>query len=132
VACCAALSAAAGLPVGAQEPVSPAEFEAMATGRTLYFSRDGLPFGAEQYFSGRRTLWRFFDGTCDAGRWEPRGELVCFSYATDPDWRCWRLWREDGRLAAVLVVEGADTGSPLRLDRTDETDLACPGPDVGS
>lgn len=114
------------------EPVSPQEFEALATGRTLHFTQDGLPFGAEQYFSGRRTLWRFFDGSCETGLWQPADDLICFTYDTGPDRQCWRLWREKGRLSAVLVVEGFDSGIPLDLARIDDADLPCPGPRVGS
>lgn len=114
----------------AQEPVSPAQFEALATGRTLHFTRDGVHFGSEQYFRDRRALWMFFDGTCEVGRWEPQGDLVCFTYEDDPQRQCWRLWREDGRLLAGLA--GPDPGPPLRLSHADETDLACPGPEIGS
>lgn len=117
-------------PSAGQEPVSPAEFEAMASGRTLHFTRDGVAFGSEQYFRDRRTLWMFFDGECQAGRWEPQGDLICFTYEDDPGRQCWRLWHEDGRLLAGLV--GDDPGPPLRLSHADRTDLACPGPRVGS
>ncbi len=81
----------------AQEVVSPEAFERLAEGRTLHFTLDGAPFGAEQYFPGRRSLWRFEDGSCEAGAWRPEGDLVCFRYeAEGPSAQCWRFRRAGG------------------------------------
>jgi hypothetical protein len=111
------------------EPVSPGEFEALAEGMTLHFGLDGIPFGAEQFFAGRRSLWQFADGTCQEGRWWDEGGLICFAYPPEPAELCWRLTRENGRLFAENMTQGG-----LRLDmiRRDEIPLPCPGPDVGS
>jgi hypothetical protein len=102
-------------------------FESFAGSRTLHFERDGQPFGAEQYFPGRRSLWRFADGRCEEGRWWGEGPLICFRYGEGPA-QCWLFSGPVGRFTA----ESVDSGLKLRLDRVDEQPLACPGPDVGS
>jgi hypothetical protein len=57
----------------AAEPLDAAAFERLARGRTLHFTLDGLPFGSEQFFDGRRSLWRFTDGECGSGGWWDQG-----------------------------------------------------------
>ncbi len=129
--CCSPLAAPAG---AAAQSVSPRDFEAMAQGHTLYFTLDGAPFGAEQYFSGRRSLWRFADGRCEAGRWWPEADRICFRYDADADAaaECWRFRDRPGGFAAALVENGAETGFVLDLAGSDRTPLDCPGPDVGT
>jgi hypothetical protein len=119
-------------PAAAQAPVAPEAFEAMAEGRTMHFTLGGEIYGAEQYFAGRRSLWRYADGTCDSGRWWAEGELICFAYVREPGPQCWRFVRRGAGFAAALVEEGADTGLVLDLSRTDAAPLPCPGPDLGS
>ena len=75
----------------AAQAVTADEFAAMAEGRTLRFSLDGAAFGAEQYFAGHRSLWRFEDGGCLRGRWWADNGLICFSYEDDPAAQCWRF-----------------------------------------
>ena len=111
------------------EPVSPAEFEALAEGMTLHFGLDGIPFGAEQFFAGRRSLWQFADGTCQEGRWWDEGGLICFAYPPEPDEMCWRLTRENGTLFAENMTQG---GLRLEMIHRGNVPLPCPGPDVGS
>jgi hypothetical protein len=131
-AAAAALALALALPAAAQDVLPPEAFEAMSEGRTLHFSRLGLPFGAEQYFPGRRSLWRFADGTCLAGEWRPAGEAICFTYEGDPAEQCWHLRQWGGRFAAHLIEDGAEAGFRLDLERIASEPLPCPGPQVGS
>lgn len=112
--------------------VSPEAFQALAEGRTLHFSLDGEPFGAEQFFPERRSLWRFADGSCEPGRWEPQGPEICFVYASDPAPICWLFREHGGRFVAHLTEAGAETGFSLDLDRVAPEPLPCPGPPVGS
>jgi hypothetical protein len=115
---------------GAAEAIGADAFGAMAEGRTLRFTLDGAPFGAERYFAGRRTLWRFEGGECLQGRWWAEGELICFSY--DGPAQCWRFLERRVGFAAELVEDGAATGFVLELSGVDERPLDCPGPGVGS
>ena len=110
----------------------PAVFAALAEGHTLHFTLDGAPFGAEQYFDGRRSLWRFEDGRCEAGSWTAEADLVCFRYGDGMPAQCWRFRAGPERVAAALVEGGAETGLTLRMSRRDAAPLDCPGPDVGS
>jgi hypothetical protein len=116
----------------AAQPMSPQAFEAMSEGRTLHFTLDGAPFGAEQYFSGRRSLWRFVDGTCETGVWWDEGERICFRYGEDAPAQCWHFRGAAGGLAAALVQDGRETGFVLDLSHVDRAPLPCPGPKVGS
>ena len=116
-------------PLSAQE-MTPEAFEAFSEGRTLYFTLNGAPFGAEQYFDDRRSLWRFADGPCQAGRWWEEGERICFDYGEDGP-SCWRFHERPGGFAAALVEDGAETGFVLELSHSDDAPLPCPAPDVG-
>lgn len=117
-------------PAAAEEMTAEA-FEGLAEGRTLYFTRDGRPFGAEQYFPGRRSLWRFDDGTCEEGRWWGEGRLICFAYEPDAP-QCWHFRGSSGDFTASSVRDGVETGFSLRFSGADARPLDCPGPKVGS
>ncbi|WP_299132737.1 hypothetical protein [uncultured Amaricoccus sp.] len=114
------------------QPVPADEFEAFSAGRTLYFTRDGQPFGAERFLPGRRTLWRFDGGPCLDGAWHAEGDRICFAYADDPGAQCWRFLRDGARLRAVLVEQGVETGFSLDFSHADKAPLDCPAPDVGA
>jgi hypothetical protein len=102
-------------------------FERFAEGRTLHFDLDGRPFGAEQYFPGRRSLWRFADGTCEEGRWWGEGRLICFRY-DDREPQCWRFHGAPD----AFTAESVESGFALTFSHADDRPLACPGPKVGS
>lgn len=116
-------------PAGAAGGLSGAAFEAMVAGRTLHFSHLGQVFGSEQYLGGRRTIWRFADGTCQSGDWWEERGLICFRYEGGPA-QCWRMDPRPGGFAAELV-EGEDPGFTLETAGSDTAPLACAGPDVG-
>lgn len=124
VALAGALTAAAG-------PLGPSAFEALAEGHTLTFAHDGMPYGAEQYFPGRRSLWRYPDGTCAGGVWWADGDRVCFRYGEDAPRECWTFTTGPTGIS-VARVGGEGPGIVLDLERIDETPLDCPGPRVGS
>jgi hypothetical protein len=128
-----ALALGLGAAARAETVVPPAEFEAMAEGRTLHFSFLGAAFGAEQFLPGRRTIWRFADASCDAGRWRPEGEAICFTYETLEGPICWRFLDLGGaRYAAELLEGGRPADFRLELERIDADPVPCPGPKVGS
>lgn len=107
-------------------------FEALTAGRTLHFSRDGRPFGAEQFLPGRRTIWRFEGDLCQYGRWWPEGAAICFAYEADPSPICWDFRNQGGGPVAEMLEEGAPSGFRLTLDRVETAPLPCLGPEVGS
>lgn len=123
-------AAVAATPAAAGE-MTAESFAAFAEGRTLYFTRDGQPFGAEQYFPGRRSLWRFEDGTCEEGRWWGEGRLICFEY-DDGVPQCWHFRGGPDGFTAASVRDGAETGFELRFSHADDRPLDCLGPKVGS
>ena len=46
--------------VRAEGPIVSGEaFDAATRGRTFFYTRDGLPYGAEQYLPGQRVIWAF-------------------------------------------------------------------------
>ncbi len=127
--CLVAVPALAGGGAVSGEVLSGAEFEALSAGQTLHFSHLGQDFGSEQYLGGRRTIWRFADGSCQTGDWWDERGLICFRYEGGPA-QCWRFTRQPGGLAAELV-EGADPGFVLEMAGSDRVPLDCPGPDTG-
>ncbi|MBP7000239.1 hypothetical protein [Amaricoccus sp.] len=128
----ALLVAAAASPGLAESVVAPDAFEAMSVGRTLHFTLDGQPFGSEQFFPGRRTLWRYAEEGCQRGVWRAEGAAICFAYEGMEGAICWRFLDTGAGHAAALVEGGAETGFRLKLDHIDAAPLDCPGPEVGS
>ncbi len=125
--------AVAALPVSAadEQPLSPAEFREYAEGYTLYFSRDGEPFGSERFEPGGKTRWRYRDGSCVHGAWRSHGAQVCFLYEAgasgDDRPLCWRvLLDEEGMFARLL--EGDNAGLELRVTSRDRKPLLCGAP----
>ncbi|MGF1503513.1 MAG: hypothetical protein ACFBSD_17055 [Paracoccaceae bacterium] len=119
-------------PVADVTPVSPSEFEAYVEGYTVYFERDGAPFGAEEFREDRGTTWRFSDGTCAEGVWRPHGAQICFFYGQETEVLCWRMLRDEQGLFARLLGEGPDAGLELRITGRDREPLLCgeTGPDI--
>lgn len=123
-----ALPAAAetGLPA----PMTGAEFEAYATGKTLTYGLGGTVYGIEQYLPGRRVLWAFTGDRCLAGYWYEAGPEICFVYEEDTGGpQCWTFHRVEGGIrarfrgdpASTDLSEVAQTASPL----------VCAGPGIG-
>jgi hypothetical protein len=120
-------------PAAAQATLSAEAYEALAQGRTLHYTLDGKPFGSEQYFADRRSLWRFAGGACAAGRWYAEGPRICFLYEGEDRPVCWHFLRNGATLRAKLAAEPGSVAAPLVLDlgHVDDTPLDCPGPDLG-
>ncbi len=117
-------------PLAAQTPMGAEAFAAYTQGRTLTFSADGMPYGAEEYGPGRHVRWSFLDGRCREGRWYPQGDRICFVYEDmEGGPRCWTFWREGGGLRASFAGEGG--GSVLYETAASDEPLECLGPEVG-
>ncbi len=125
------LALLAASPATAMEtPVSPGEFEAMVTGKTLSYAADGTEYGAEEYFPNRRVMWSYLDGKCQEGEWYVSGEAICFVYEQTPTPQCWQFFKKNDRLVARFQSEI----SPRELYETRRMDepLLCLGPEIGA
>lgn len=120
----------ASLPAHAEESVvSPSEFRDYAEGWTLYFERDGQPFGSESFAPNGKTNWRYRDGSCVSGAWRPHGAQVCFLYdqGEGDNVLCWRVLRDEQGLMARLL-NGDNQGLQLRITGRDKKPLLCGEP----
>jgi hypothetical protein len=111
------------------ESMAPEAFENFSTGKTLYFSWNGQPYGVEQFFKGRRTIWRAEDGDCIDGRWYGRDRYICFIYDGSSEPQCWQFIKTAGGYSAR--AEGADPDLDIELQSIDTKDIICPAPALG-
>jgi hypothetical protein len=117
-------------PAFAEQSVSPDEFREYAEGWTLYFERDGLHFGSEEFRSDGMVRWRYSDGSCVRGAWRPHDGQLCFLYDTEDEGaviNCWRMMRDEQGLFARLL-DGENAGLELRVTRRDRAPLLCGEP----
>lgn len=123
------LPAAAAALEGAQ-PMSPEDFAAYATGQTLTFAIDGVPYGIEQYLPGQRVIWAFIGEECREGSWFAAGPQICFEYDDEAGrLHCWSFFETpDGLIARS---EGIGTSDLVEVARSPEP-MYCPAPDVGA
>ncbi|MEM1315205.1 MAG: hypothetical protein AAGI51_11660 [Pseudomonadota bacterium] len=114
----------------AADRVGPAEFERLTEGRVLTFFVDEAPYGAEAYLPGREVIWQNAAGACLFGRWEGRGEDICFTYDDAPEETvCWAVERDAEGLTAAMV--GDPLGLRLRFGPERPQALVCE-PDPGT
>lgn len=111
--------------------VGPEEFQTLSEGKTLYFTRDGVNFGAEQFYKNRTSTWQYEDGTCIVGQWYPDADALCFVYDQQPIPQCWYMVRRDGSIYARLRELATGDPSELLLSHTDTNPVPCPAPDLG-
>lgn len=119
----------AALPAAAQDTLSGAEFEAYVQGRTLTYHDRGVAYGIEQYLPGRKVRWAYIGDECWDGYWYEDAGNICFVYEDNPEPKCWRFTRREGRLSALFV--GSEDGRELYEVQNSEEPLRCLGPDVG-
>lgn len=109
--------------------MSPSEFEAFATGKTLAYSVDGVILGAEAYYPDRSVRDADTGGPCLDGSWHAEGDAVCFVYPARDGTHCWTFWREGAAVYAKPLAAAPD--APAQLVSEAASPLACPGPEVG-
>ena len=113
----------------AETPMTGAEFDAYATGRTLSFGTIGNPdFGVEQYLPNREVIWSPNPDTCIEGVWFDRGDDICFLYEHDPEPKCWRIFPTDKGIRAEFTNRPGTT--VIFESQDDPKPLTCPGPDL--
>lgn len=110
-------------------PLTAAEFDAYATGKTLLYASGGAVWGQEQYLPDHKVLWAFTGEPCEYGTWYDQGGEICFEYEGKTDPNCWLFYRGSAGLIAQFLGNG---GSDL-LSEVGQTDtpMNCPGPQVG-
>ncbi len=113
----------------AAEPMSPSEFDAYTTGKTLFYGQSGAPYGAEIYMENRRVRWSFLDGECKDGHWYPEDEEICFVYEDRPDPQCWVFYLESGGIVAEF--RGEQSQPELYEARDIGEEMLCLGPRIG-
>ncbi len=124
-----ALSWALATPIMAQKTLSPAEFEAYVTGKTLYFGQAGKAYGVEQYLKNRKVRWSFLDGNCKDGRWYVETDLICFVYEDNPTPQCWSFELTTKGLKAEYQSKPG-VGTLYEVNETSEP-MECLGPKIG-
>lgn len=112
-------------PSFAETIITPDAFEKLSTGKTLYFTFRGKPFGIEQFFKGRRSKWRFEDGSCEDGEWFADNNLIFFNYEGGLETQFWHFLKTDDGYAAR--AEGDAKDDVLKLERIDTKPLLCSG-----
>ncbi len=110
-------------PAGAETNLNATQFEAMSTGKTLYFSKNGRPYGAEHFYKGRISKWRYSDGLCENGAWFHQSDMICFNYENGLETQCWAFFKTDDGYAAR--AEGAPQDKVLKLEFIDKKPLLC-------
>jgi hypothetical protein len=111
---------ALAVPALAETPLTPEEFEAEVTGRTLTYGTAEGPYGIERYLPDRRVTWGFLNGECYDGEWFVQDQAICFVYDGIDVVQCWQFWRDgEGLRAEYLGPDGgflfevAEDGLPL-------------------
>ena len=123
------LFAGTGVATSAQTPMTAAEFEAYATGKTLSYAQGSEVWGSEQYLPDRKVVWAFNKDDCQYGIWFEDEGNICFVYDQDPAPQCWRFFREASGLRAEFVDD--PTEKTLSEVRQSTEPLQCKGPDIG-
>ena len=116
-----------GADVDLGTPLTAREFDAYATGKTLFYAQGGTVWGAEQYLAGHQVLWAFTGQPCEHGQWyEDQGE-ICFVYEGKSQANCWLFYHG----STGLVARFSGGGLLSEVGQTPEP-MNCPGPLVGT
>lgn len=114
----------------AETPMSASEFGAYVDGKTLYYSQNGQPYGAEQYLPNQRVRWSFLDGDCKEGVWYQQGQEICFVYEDFGGPQCWSFYLDgSGKLRGNF--ESDPEATTLYEAQEDSKPMLCLGPEVG-
>jgi hypothetical protein len=111
-------------PALADKPMTGKEFWQHVEGRTIWWTRDGQPYGAETFHDGGLVTWQREGGACEPGDWFARDGMICFNYPPDePRDVCWTITLSGGRMVAVSA--GDPGAAPLIEDPARSGPLTC-------
>lgn len=110
-------------------PMTSDVFSSYVTGRTLSYSKNGQPYGVEQYLSGNRVRWAAENGDCQDGKWFAQNDQICFLYEGQLTAQCWSFYAGDAGIIAQYE-NNPEQDYLYESSRTSEP-LICKGPDVG-
>lgn len=113
----------------AERVMTPAEFEAYSTGKTLDYEDDFSVWGREQYLPNRRVRFSYSQGECRFGEWYDKGDQVCFVYEDDPEPKCWTYFTDGKNITTVFENDGP--GGAISTAKPTKERLECLGPAVG-
>ncbi len=115
----------------AQKTLTGEEFDALSLNSTLYFTENGVFYGAEQYLPDRRTIWRAEDGTCVNGEWAEVEGDICFMYDNGSVAACWQIVATEQGLTITSANNFGQPPTVLELSGQDTTPILCVGPKFG-
>lgn len=115
----------------AETVVQPDTFRSLSVGKTFYFYRNGVFFGAEQFLKNQKSLWQFQDGTseCLNGTWFADDDYICFTYVQDPRVQCWNFIQKSAGFS--VRGKGETPDMDIDLSHIDDKPLDCAGPGFG-
>ena len=114
----------------ADTPLTADAFDAATVGKTFFYQRGGISYGAEQSLPDHKVVWAFTGDDCKKGYWYSRGTLICFIYEDKLDPQCWTFTQTADGLSARF--DGDTANEPLVALRSSPEPMACMGPDVGA
>ena len=114
---------------GEADRLTPDEFEAYVTGKTLMYGFDGQNYGGEDYLEDRKVRWSYLDGRCKEGYWYPAGGNICFVYEDNEAPQCWSFFFRGSKLVAQF--ENNPEYEELYETGISTDPLLCLGPEVG-
>ena len=109
-------------------PLTAAQFEAYATGKTLYYAEGGQVWGSEHYMQDHQVMWAFTGKPCEFGQWYQDQDAICFIYEGNPDPNCWHFYMGPQGLVAKFL------GGSSLLSEVGQSDqpMDCLGPQIGA
>lgn len=113
----------------AQQALNGEGFDDLSLGTTMYFTENGLFYGAEQFLPDHRSVWRAEDGTCINGKWAEVDGGICFMYDNGDGPHCWEIL-----VSETGTTVTSTTGDPplvLELSNQDTKPILCTAPAFG-
>jgi len=115
----------------AQTFMTAEDFDAYATGNTIYYNRaSGDYAGVEAYHPRQRVTWVADGGECQKGTWfeDTQTQQICFLYDGTSFPVCWGFYLDGG----VLMAEPSPGSAPWAAFEVTSDPIPCTSPFLGS